>query len=141
MMRQPTIERPVPTASGPPPPLADDPSTQVDKLYADLVERRAALSLPPPPPSPEEGASRCARSTILPVSLVGSGEGIYGVVDHYPADVPGAPWTRLASIERRCAEWRWRLREHEGRLCRTHGDFHPFNILFDGDKLVLLDAS
>jgi len=54
MMPQPTIERPVSTASGPPPPLADDPSTQVDKLYADLVARRAALSLPTPPTSPEE---------------------------------------------------------------------------------------
>ncbi len=52
MMPREAIPQPVPTASGPPPPLADDPSTQVDKLYADLVSRRAALSLPPPPPSP-----------------------------------------------------------------------------------------
>src|SRR5579863_10212904 len=49
-----TIPQAVPTASGPPPPLADDPSTQVDKLYADLVERRTALSLPARPPSPPE---------------------------------------------------------------------------------------
>ncbi len=54
MMPQPTIDRPVPTASGPPPQLADDPSTQLDKLYADLIARRAALSLPTPPSSPEE---------------------------------------------------------------------------------------
>jgi hypothetical protein len=54
MMPRETIPQPVPTASGPPPPLADDPSTQVDKLYADLVARRAALALPTPPPSPVE---------------------------------------------------------------------------------------
>jgi len=53
MMPREPIEQPVPTASGPPPPLADDPSTQVDKLYADLLARRAALSLPTRPPSPE----------------------------------------------------------------------------------------
>src|SRR5204862_237988 len=52
-----------------------------------------------------------------------------------------APLERLHAIERRCVEWRWRLREHEGRLCRTHGDFHPFNIVFDGDQLNVLDAS
>jgi hypothetical protein len=54
MMPRETVPQPVPTASGPPPPLVDDPSTQVDKLYADLVMRRAALTLPTPPPSPEE---------------------------------------------------------------------------------------
>jgi len=74
--------------------------------------------------------------------LVGSGEGIYGIVDAYPSDVPGASRERLHAIERRCADWRWRLREHESRLARTHGDFHPFNIVFrDDDQLALLDAS
>ncbi|MGE0395342.1 MAG: phosphotransferase family protein [Kofleriaceae bacterium] len=73
--------------------------------------------------------------------LVGSGEGIFGVIDAYPESVSGAPPARLEAIERRCAPWRWRLRYHEGRLARIHGDFHPFNILFQGDELVLLDAS
>jgi hypothetical protein len=54
MMPRPTIEQPVPTASGPPPPLVDDPSTQVDTLYADVVARGAALSLPSRRPSPEQ---------------------------------------------------------------------------------------
>jgi hypothetical protein len=54
MMPRETVPQAVPTASGPPPPLADDPSTQVDKLYADLVARRSALSLPTPPPAPQE---------------------------------------------------------------------------------------
>ncbi|MEO8841268.1 MAG: hypothetical protein ABI591_03780 [Kofleriaceae bacterium] len=54
MMPQEKILEPVPTASGPPPPLTDDPSTQIDKLHADLVMRRAALALPTPKPLPEE---------------------------------------------------------------------------------------
>ncbi len=80
--------------------------------------------------------------------LVGHGEGIFGMVDGYPADAPGAPPERLRAIEERCLAWRWRLRDRSGRLARTHGDFHPFNILFrppgpgtDGTRLALLDAS
>jgi len=74
--------------------------------------------------------------------LIGHGEGIFGMVDGYPPDVPGLSAERLHAIERRCVEWRWRLRHHEGRLVRSHGDFHPFNIVFDDDsQLTLLDAS
>jgi len=74
--------------------------------------------------------------------LVGHGEGIFGVVDNYPADCPAAPPARLRAIEQRCADWRWRLRGHEARLVRTHGDFHPFNVVFgDGADFTLLDAS
>lgn len=73
--------------------------------------------------------------------LVGDGEGIFGILDDYPDDVPGASGERLQAIEARCVEWRWRLRCHEGRLTRTHGDFHPFNVVFDRDRLTCLDAS
>jgi aminoglycoside phosphotransferase (APT) family kinase protein len=74
--------------------------------------------------------------------LVGHGEGIFGIIDGYPDEVPGASRERLRAIEELCCEWRWRLRDHEYRLTRTHGDFHPFNILFDErDELALLDAS
>ncbi len=74
--------------------------------------------------------------------LVGSGEGIYGIVDGYPLDVPSASAERLQAIEHRCATWRWRLRGSEQRLVRTHGDFHPFNVVFDeGVHFTLLDAS
>ena len=73
--------------------------------------------------------------------LIGSGEGIFGILDSYPDDVRGATLERLGEIEARCVDWRWRLRGHEGRLTRTHGDFHPFNLVFDRDQLTCLDAS
>jgi len=73
--------------------------------------------------------------------LVGSGEGIFGIVDGYPADVPGAPLDRLLAIEASCASWRWRLRDRTDRLARTHGDFHPFNIVFDNLAPTFLDSS
>jgi hypothetical protein len=74
--------------------------------------------------------------------LLGSGEGIFGIVDGYPANAPRAPAARLAKIEARCLDWRWRLKSRASRLTRTHGDFHPFNVLFSKDsELVLLDAS
>jgi aminoglycoside phosphotransferase (APT) family kinase protein len=62
--------------------------------------------------------------------LLGHGEGIFGMVDGYPDGVPAAPPERLRAIEERCLAWRWRLRGRVHRLARTHGDFHPFNIVF-----------
>jgi hypothetical protein len=74
--------------------------------------------------------------------LVGHGEGIMGVIDAYPADVPGAPPSRLEAIEARCLRWRWRAKHQVARLRRTHGDFHPFNVLFQrGADFTVLDAS
>ena len=80
--------------------------------------------------------------------LLGHGEGIFGMVDGYPGGVPGAPLARLRAIEERCLAWRWRLRDRTWRLARTHGDFHPFNVVFappapggDATRFALLDAS
>jgi aminoglycoside phosphotransferase (APT) family kinase protein len=74
--------------------------------------------------------------------LLGHGEGIFGIVDGYGPDVAAAPPARLARIEERCLEWRWRLRDHPERLRRTHGDFHPFNLVFShGARFTALDAS
>lgn len=73
--------------------------------------------------------------------LVGHGEGIYGIIDGYPPNVPAAPPARLQAIERRCADYRWRIRGRERRLSRIHGDFHPFNVVFDAQKFTLLDTS
>jgi hypothetical protein len=73
--------------------------------------------------------------------LVGHGECIFGVADSYPAGGPVA-FELLRGIETRCVAWRWRLREAAHRLCRVHGDFHPWNILFRaGTDFSVLDRS
>jgi Phosphotransferase enzyme family len=74
--------------------------------------------------------------------LIGSGEGLMGLVDAYEPDVPGAPAERIDAIERRAVAWRRRLKERSHRLARTHGDYHPFNVVFsDSDEIALLDSS
>jgi hypothetical protein len=74
--------------------------------------------------------------------LVGSGEGIFGLVDAYAPDVPAAPRDRLCAVERQAVAWRWRLRDKAHRLRRTHGDFHPFNVVIsESGEVALLDSS
>lgn len=74
--------------------------------------------------------------------LIGGGEGIFGIVDGYPRDAAGAGPERLRRLEQLCLEWRWKLKEREPRLARIHGDFHPFNVLFDErSELRVLDTS
>jgi aminoglycoside phosphotransferase (APT) family kinase protein len=70
--------------------------------------------------------------------LVGHGECLFGVDDSYPASYAGV----LEDIERRCVQWRWRLKPRARRLCQVHGDFHPWNILFrEGADFTALDRS
>ena len=86
-----------------------------------------------------DGASRYVRAAR---DLVGSGEGIFGIIDGYPADVPAASAERLEGIERRAVSWRWRLKQYTARLRRIHGDFHPFNVVIGPDGApIALDAS
>lgn len=69
--------------------------------------------------------------------LVGHGECIMGILDSYP---PGNP--ALVEIERRCVDWRWKLKSRTHRLRQVHGDFHPWNILFrEGTDFTVLDRS
>jgi len=86
-----------------------------------------------------DGPARYVRAVR---DLVGSGEGIFGIIDGYPADVPMAPPARLEALERAAVAWRWRLKPRAHRLRRTHGDFHPFNVVIDAaGEPALLDAS
>lgn len=102
----------------------------VETLARYLADLHVAVDAPP------QAYTRAIRD------LVGHGEGVFGIVDGYPPDEPAAPPERLAAIEQACLTWRWRLKGRGHRLRRTHGDFHPFNILFDdASGLSLLDTS
>jgi Ser/Thr protein kinase RdoA (MazF antagonist) len=74
--------------------------------------------------------------------LVGHGECLMGILDSYPH--PYAPLRPevCEQIERAAVSWRWRLRGRAHRLSRTHGDFHPWNLLFrEGTDFSVLDRS
>lgn len=73
--------------------------------------------------------------------LVGHGECIMGLTDSYPAH-PVITRQILEEIEHRAVSWRWRLKPRVHRLRQVHGDFHPWNILFqEGIDFQLLDRS
>jgi hypothetical protein len=74
--------------------------------------------------------------------LVGHGECLMGILDSYPHPYPPLPAAACEALERAAVGWRWRLRGRAHRLARTHGDFHPWNILFtEGTEFRLLDRS
>ena len=74
--------------------------------------------------------------------LIGNGEGIFGLVESYAEHDPVAPRPRLQALEQHAVRWRWRLYDRAERCRRTHGDFHPFNLLFDEDgALHVLDCN
>ena len=74
--------------------------------------------------------------------LVGHGECLMGILDSYPHPYAPLPVSACEAIERAAVGWRWRLRDRASRLARSHGDFHPWNILFrDGADFSVLDRS
>jgi hypothetical protein len=79
--------------------------------------------------------------------LVGHHECIAGLVDSYDGHAePGVPTPEtLRAIEHWSLDWRHRLKPFASRLCRVHGDFHPWNVLFEGQgyarRMTLLDRS
>jgi aminoglycoside phosphotransferase (APT) family kinase protein len=103
---------------------------RAEALAAYLAElHREPLAAPP------ELYQRALRDAV------GSGEGIFGIVDSYPVGGPVAI-DRLARFEQRAVAYRARLRGRTSRLRRTHGDFHPYNLLFrEGVDFTVLDAS
>ena len=77
---------------------------------------------------------------------VGGGECLMGVLDTYGGTYGGtyngASFTtpaEMEAIEKACVTWRYRLRPGTGRLCVTHGDFHPGNILLTPGRAVVID--
>ena len=74
--------------------------------------------------------------------LVGHGECVMGIVVSYPHPWAVLPPEACEALECALVRWRWRLRHRAHRLSRTHGDFHPWNILFrEGTDFSVLDRS
>jgi len=59
---------------------------------------------------------------------IGHGECLMGVFDTYPDGT--ISYEEIADIEKKCVDWRAKLKPKFQRLCRVHGDFHPGNIWF-----------
>ena len=71
---------------------------------------------------------------------IGHGECMMGVFDTYPEG--SLSYREMAEIEKKCVEWRMRLKPRYKRLCQVHGDFHPGNIWFRSNMdFILLDRS
>lgn len=74
--------------------------------------------------------------------LVGAHECIMGIIDSYPPRFDDMDAKILVEVERALVDWRWRLKGYAHRLRQVHGDFHPWNILFQNDaNFVVLDRS
>ena len=74
--------------------------------------------------------------------LVGHGECIMGLTDSYPPRLDYITEEEIVEIEKRCLEWRWRLKRKAHRCSRVHGDYHPWNVLFrKGTDFTVLDRS
>ncbi|MCZ7402847.1 MAG: hypothetical protein O8C61_11560 [Candidatus Methanoperedens sp.] len=74
--------------------------------------------------------------------LVGHGECIMGLTDSYPGDLDFIKWSDLCEIEKKCIDWRYKIKSKTNRLCMTHGDFHPWNIMFREEAdFTVLDRS
>ena len=74
--------------------------------------------------------------------LIGHGECLMGLTDSYPMNLDYIRPEDLLAIERRCVEWRWKVKRRTSRLAQVHGDYHPWNILFrEGTDFTALDRS
>ncbi|MBD3227314.1 MAG: phosphotransferase [Candidatus Lokiarchaeota archaeon] len=74
--------------------------------------------------------------------LIGDGECIMGLTDSYPKKLDFTSYQELKEIEKKCVEWRYRIKDKTYRLCQVHGDYHPWNILFrNGLDFSVIDRS
>ena len=74
--------------------------------------------------------------------LVGHGECIMGLLDSYPSGLGFTDEDELREIEKKCIDWRWKIKKKTHRLSQVHGDFHPWNIMFrEGTDFTVLDRS
>jgi hypothetical protein len=74
--------------------------------------------------------------------LIGHGECIFGLTDSYPRKLNYVDEKFFVQFEKDCIDWRWRLKHQAHRLSQVHGDFHPWNVLFnEGIDFTVLDRS
>ncbi|MEM2109403.1 MAG: phosphotransferase [Candidatus Odinarchaeota archaeon] len=74
--------------------------------------------------------------------LIGHGECLMGLTDSYPAKLDFTDADELREIEKKCIDYRYKIKYKTGRLCQVHGDFHPWNILFrEGVDFTVIDRS
>ena len=72
---------------------------------------------------------------------IGHGEMMLGVIDTYPDGYNFISKDEMNSFICEAAVYREQVKDTPLAPCRIHGDFHPGNIMFDGKKMLLLDAS
>jgi len=74
--------------------------------------------------------------------LIGHGECIMGLTDSYPSGLEYVDEEFLVKIEKKCMDWRWKIKKKTHRCARVHGDFHPWNVLFrEAADFTVLDRS
>jgi thiamine kinase-like enzyme len=74
--------------------------------------------------------------------LIGHGECFMGLADSYPEKIDFTDYDELKEIEKKCIEWRYKIKNKIERLCQVHGDYHPWNILFrEGTDFTVIDRS
>jgi len=74
--------------------------------------------------------------------LLGHGECIMGLTDSYPPGLGYVNERDFCEIEKKCVEWRWKLKRKAHRCSQVHGDFHPWNVLFrEKTDFTMLDRS
>lgn len=109
--------------------------TELDLARADALCDYLLQIHPVPGPDPGLYVRRLRE-------LVGHGECIMGLTDSYPARFGFITSALLEAIEHRVVAWRWRLKGRTYRLRQVHGDFHPWNILFqEGTHFRVLDRA
>jgi len=74
--------------------------------------------------------------------LIGHGECIMGLIDSYPKEAEYISEDYFINLEKKCIDWRWKLKKKTHRLSQVHGDYHPWNIVFhENINFTLLDRS
>lgn len=85
---------------------------------------------------PVPGEQRRLYDRMLRDTLMNA---VFRLIDGASDYWDGRPVERR-EIERRFVEWRAALSRRSNRLRRTHNDFHPWNILFDGGRITVIGA-